>query len=157
MANATNPGSPQDMLSETMQKLGIGRDAAIYISVRTFEAALRAKTESEADLKQELIRLLHRDIQDATPEAVELAEAGYRKKLPEWVTYNDEAVVGGQDPVTALSIRAKLGMKSAERCVRIVRMHKEGKTIEEITKVMIDESAEKGFEEIWVEALENGI
>jgi hypothetical protein len=157
MAKATNPGSPQDMLSETMQKLGVGRDAAIYISVRTFEAALRAKTESEADLKQELIRLLHRDIQDATPEAVELAEAGYRKKLPEWVTYNDEAVVGGQDPVTALSIRAKLGMKSAERCVRIVRMHKEGKTIEEITKVMIDESAEKGFEEIWVEALENGI
>lgn len=157
MAKATNPGSPQDMLSETMQKLGVSRDAAIYISVLTFEAALRAKTDSEADLKQELIRLLHRDMQNATSETVELAEAGYRRKLPEWVTYNDEAVVGGQDPVTAISIRAKLGMKSAERCVRIVRMHKEGKTIEEITKVMIDESAEKGFEEIWIEALENGI
>lgn len=154
---AVNPGSPQDILAQTMSDVGISRDAAIYLSLRTFEAALRAKTDEESALKQELVRLFHEDVRSRRPEIEEISAAGYRKKLPGWVKINDEAVAGEQDPVTAISIHAKLGMTSSRRIVRIVKMHKDGMSIEEITKAMLDESSEKGFGEIWAEVLENNI
>src|SRR5690606_40197836 len=69
-----------------------------------------------------------------TPWLVSLMQAHYRKNLPAWERIYDAALEQGQDPATRMSISQNIIMEMATERVDLIRMAKEGKSVEEITE-----------------------
>lgn len=149
------PSSPRAILEAEMKKLGVSREGAIYLALRSFEGALRAEDDSDEATEREIFKLLVRDTKDRHPQAVELAEASLRKDLPEWIRINDEAVARNQDAVTSLAIKAKCSTERAKRRLRRVQEAKAGKSIAESTEISLTEDDGKTFGELWAEHEEN--
>jgi hypothetical protein len=149
------PDSPTALLEAEMQKLGISREGAIYLVLRSFEATLRAEDGSNEAIEREIFKLLLRDNRDRHPHAVELAEASLRKDLPEWTRIHEEAVARDQDPVTSLAIKTKCTTERAKRRLRRVQEAKAGKSISESTEVSLSEDDGKTFSELWAEHEKN--
>jgi hypothetical protein len=128
-------GSPEKMIRQIMQDHSIDRETAIMLALRSTEAALRVEGEfSEKKVQQILMDLLLTDSRNRTPWFVAFGESLNRKSLPGWVKLVDEATERGQDPVTAISVTQNVIMNIAKERVELVRLHKEGKSIEEITE-----------------------
>jgi hypothetical protein len=149
------PDSPTALLEAEMQKLGVSREGAIYLVLRSFEATLRAEDGSNEGIEREIFKLLLKDTKDRHPHAVELAEASLRKDLPEWTRIHDEAVARDQDPVTSLAIKTKCTTERAKSRLRRVQEAKAGKSISESTEISLSEDDGKTFSELWAEHEEN--
>lgn len=149
------PNNPKALLEAEMKKLGISREGALYLVLRSFEGVLRAEDDSNEATEREIFKLLVRDTKDRHPQAVELAEASLRKDLPEWIRINDEAVARDQDPVTSLAIKTKCSTERAKRRLRRVQEAKAGKSIAESTEISLSEDDGKTFGELWAEHEEN--
>jgi hypothetical protein len=128
-------GSPEKLIRQIMQDNSVDRETAIMLALRSTEAALRVEGEfTEKKVQQILMDLLLTDSRNRTPWFVTFCESFNRKSLPGWVKLVDEATERGQDPVTRISVTQNVIMSIAKEHVELVRLHKEGKSIEEITK-----------------------
>ena len=128
-------GTPDDMLRQSMKQFGIDRETAISLAVKGFEAALRVEgqvTEEKVDRK--LAELFVAESRNRSPWFVTLMQAHYRKNLPAWEKLHDDAVERGQDPATKMSITESVIMEMAQERVELVKLAKQGKSIEEITE-----------------------
>lgn len=127
--------TPDSMLRKSMQEFGIDRETAIALAVKGFEAALRVDgqiTEQKVDRK--LSELLLAESRGRSPWFVSLMQAYYRKRLPGWEKLYDDALERGQDPATKMSVTESVVMEMAQERVELVRLAKQGKSIEEITE-----------------------
>lgn len=127
--------TPDAMLRKSMEQFGINRETAIALAVKGFEAALRIEgpiTEQKVD--QKLAELLLMESRSRSPWFVGLMEAYYRKRLPAWEKLYDDALERGQDPATKMSVTESVIMEMAQERVELVKLAKQGKSIEEITE-----------------------
>lgn len=127
--------TPDAMLRKSMEQFGINRETAIALAVKGFEAALRIEgpiTEQKVD--QKLAELLLMESRSRSPWFVGLMEAYYRKRLPAWEKLYDDALERGQDPATKMSVTESVIMEMAQERVELVKLAKQGKSIEEVTE-----------------------
>lgn len=127
--------TPDSLLRESMEAFGIDRETAIALAVKGFEATLRiegAITEQKVDRK--LAELLLAESRNRSPWFVSLMQAYYRKKLPAWEKLYDDALERGQDPATKMSVTEAVIMEMAQERVELVKLAKQGKSIEEVTE-----------------------
>lgn len=142
-------GSPEAMLQQLMQEFSVEREVAIMLAVRAMEASLRVEGEfSDSKVNQKMAWLLVADSKNRTPWFVSFMQAHYRKNLPAWIKLNDEAIERGQDPVTKFSVTQDVIMALAEERVKLARLAKEGKSIEEVTEAAFAFDDQRSDEEL---------
>jgi len=143
--------TPDDMLRHAMKHFGVDRETAIAFTLKSFEAALRIEgdmTEEKVDLK--LAEMMVAEGRRRTPWLVSLMQAHYRKNLPAWERIYDAALEQGQDPATRMSISQNIIMEMATERVDLIRMAKEGKSIEEITEAAFSAADKRSDGEIYL-------
>lgn len=127
--------SPDELLRNSMKQFGIDRETAIALAMKGFEAALRIEGQvTEAKIDRKLAEILFSDGKARAPWIVNLMQAHYRKNLPAWEKLYDEAVERGQDPATKISVTENIMMEVARERAELVKLAKQGKTIEQITE-----------------------
>lgn len=145
------PGTPDEMLKHAMNEYGIGRETAIALMTKSFEAALRVEGEvTETKVDRKLAEMLVTEGKNRAPWFVSFMQAHFRKRLPAWTKLNDEALERGQDPATKMSVTENIIMEMAQDRILLVQLAKEGKTIEEITEASFVRDDERTPEEAYL-------
>lgn len=147
--------TPAKMIEAEMEKSGVGREAAIQMILKAFEATLRADGPDEASIKRKLGELFIQSGKERAGWLTEYSAAAYRKKLPGWIRINDEALERGQDPVTVMSVKDGVTMGLAKDRIALVGASKQGKSIDEIVELSYEMDAKKSTEELYAEFLAN--
>lgn len=129
------PETPYQMLKHTMDECGVDRETAIAFLVKSFEATLRVTGDlTEEKVSRKLAELFVADGKNRTPWFVRFMQAYYRKNLPAWEKLYDDAMERGQDPATKISVTENVIMESAMERVELIKLAKQGSSIEEITE-----------------------
>lgn len=144
------PMSPPEMLKQVMEEYGIGRETAIMLLAKTFEASLRVEGElTEKAVNRKIAELFLTEGRNRTPWYVDFMQAYYRERLPRWIKINDEALEAGQDPVTRMSVTENVTMRIAADRIKLARLSKEGRTIEQVTEAGFLLDDERSPEELY--------
>lgn len=143
--------TPDDMLRHAMKHFGVGRETAIAFLTKGFEAALRVEGDvTDEKIDRKLAEMMVTEGRRRTPWLVNLMQAHYRKNLPAWEKVYDAALEEGQDPATRMSISQNVIMEMATERVGLIRMAKEGKSVEEITEAAFSADDKRSDGEIYL-------
>jgi hypothetical protein len=142
--------TPDQMLRHAMKEYGIGRETAIMLVTKSFEATLRVEGDlTDEKVNRKIAEMLVGEGKRRTPWFVSFMEAHYRRHLPKWTRINDEALERGQDAATRMSVSENVVMDIAEERIKLVQLAKQGKSIEEITETAFSFDDGRSVEELY--------
>lgn len=142
--------SPEQAIKQGMDTFDIDRQTAMSLLQKAVEATLQVEGEmTEEAINRKMAEMFMREGKSRAPWFMAFMQAHYRKRIPGWIKLNDEAHEKGWDAVTAMSIQEKILVEMAEDRIKLVRLAKEGKTIEEITEAAVALDDGRSVEELY--------